>query len=123
MERNNVRALNQGGVLQATPKYNSSILEDLFLEDNAEFVRRTFLGWKELGEALILLKVWAQQRSSRYAHDCLSGFLISVIMVYLTTKSGGKCINNSMNTMQIFRVTMDFIGMCSFSFFPLLFRS
>ncbi|KAF5958281.1 hypothetical protein HYC85_005506 [Camellia sinensis] len=110
MERNNVRALNQGGVLQATPKYNSSILEDLFLEDNAEFVRRTFLGWKELGEALILLKVWARQRSSIYAHDCLSGFLISVIMVYLTTKSGGKRINNSMNTMQIFRVTMDFIA-------------
>ena len=47
----------QGGVLQATPKYNSSMLEDLFLEDNAEFVKRTFLGWKELGEALILLKV------------------------------------------------------------------
>ncbi|CAL5371205.1 unnamed protein product [Camellia sinensis] len=110
MERNNVRALNQGGVLQATPKYNSSILEDLFLEDNAEFVRRTFLGWKELGEALILLKVWARQRSSIYAHDCLSGFLISVIMVYLTTKSGGKRINNSMNTVQIFRVTMDFIA-------------
>ncbi|KAI8019409.1 Nucleolar protein 6 [Camellia lanceoleosa] len=110
MERNNVRALNQGGVLHATPKYNSSILEDLFLEDNAEFVRKTFLGWKELGEALILLKVWARQRSSIYAHDCLSGFLISVIMVYLTTKSGGKRINNSMNTMQIFRVTMDFIA-------------
>ncbi|PSS30826.1 Nucleolar protein [Actinidia chinensis var. chinensis] len=58
LDRSNVRALNQGGVLQATPKYNSSMLEDLFLEDNAEFVKRTFLGWKELGEALILLKVY-----------------------------------------------------------------
>ncbi|GFY86381.1 hypothetical protein Acr_05g0000200 [Actinidia rufa] len=56
LDRNNVRALNQGGVLQATPKHNSSMLEDLFLEDTAEFVKRTFLGWKELGEALILLK-------------------------------------------------------------------
>ncbi|KAF7151525.1 hypothetical protein RHSIM_Rhsim02G0060300 [Rhododendron simsii] len=110
MKRNNIRALNQGAVLQPTPKYNSSILEDLFLEDNAEFVRRTFLGWNELGEALILLKVWARQRSSIYTHDCLSGFLISVIMVYLASKSGGNRIKKSMNTMQIFRVMMDFIA-------------
>ncbi|GFZ18678.1 hypothetical protein Acr_27g0004170 [Actinidia rufa] len=110
LDRNNFRALNQGGVLQATLKYNSSILEDLFLEDNAEFVKRTFLGWKELGEALILLKVWARQRSSIYVHDCLNGFLISVIMAYLATKSGRNRINNSMTMMQIFRVTMDFIA-------------
>ncbi|XP_058203869.1 uncharacterized protein LOC131318082 [Rhododendron vialii] len=110
MKRNNIRALNQGAVLQPTPKYNSSILEDLFLEDNAEFVRRTFLGWNELGEALILLKVWARQRSSIYTHDCLSGFLISVIMAYLASKSGGNRIKKSMNTMQIFRVMMDFIA-------------
>lgn len=110
MKRNNIRSLNQGDVLQPTPKYNSSILEDLFLEDNAEFVRRTFLGWKELGEALILLKVWARQRSSIYNHDCLSGFLLSVIMAYIATKSGGNRVNKSMNTMQIFRVTMDFIA-------------
>lgn len=47
----------QAGILQATPMYNNSILEDMVLEENAEFIRRTFLGWKELGEALILLKV------------------------------------------------------------------
>ncbi|XP_052196632.1 uncharacterized protein LOC127803986 isoform X2 [Diospyros lotus] len=110
LERNNVRSLKEGDVLHATPKYNSSIIEDLVLEDNAEFVRKTFLGWKELGEALILLKVWARQRSSIYSHDCLSGFLISVIMAYLATKSGRNRINNSMNAMQMFRVTMDFIA-------------
>ena len=42
---------------QATPKYNSSILEDMFLEDTSELIKKTFLGWKELGEASILLKV------------------------------------------------------------------
>ncbi|KAL6952076.1 hypothetical protein U1Q18_040932 [Sarracenia purpurea var. burkii] len=110
LDRNNIRALNQGGVLQATPKYNSSILEDLFLEDNADFVKRTFLGWKELGEALILLKVWARQRNSIYTYDCLNGFLISIIMTYLATKSGSNRISNSMNAMQIFRVTIDFIA-------------
>ena len=89
LERNNVRALNQGstysqlinifhlwefqqcftntlvkfwnilegGISQATPKYNSSILEDMLMEDAAESIKKVFLGWKELGEALILLKV------------------------------------------------------------------
>lgn len=129
---------NTEGALQATPKYNSSILEDMFLEDNFEFVKRTFMGWKELGEALILLKVrqygdcdsvcvaprywdrmsrfcvilqvWARQRSSIYAHDCLSGFLIAIIMAYLASKSSKNRINKSVNVIQILRITLDFIG-------------
>lgn len=47
----------EGGVPKATPKYNSSILEDMFLEENAEFVERTFHHQKELGVTLMLLKV------------------------------------------------------------------
>lgn len=41
----------------ATPMYNSSILEDMVLEENAKLISSTFLQWKELCEALILLKV------------------------------------------------------------------
>ncbi|KAH6800552.1 nucleolar protein [Perilla frutescens var. hirtella] len=103
-ERNNIRSLNQ-----ATPKYNNSILEDMFIEENAEFLRRTFKGCKELGDALILLKVWAR-KASLYVHDCLSGFLITVIMAYLVSKSGKKRITSSMNATQILRITLDFIA-------------
>lgn len=110
LNRNNVRAVEEGGALLATPKYNLSILEDMSLEDNAGFVKKTFMGKKELMEALMLLKVWARQRSSIYAHDCLNGYLISVIMAYLATESGRNRINNSLNAMQIFRVTLDFIA-------------
>ncbi|KAK3017160.1 hypothetical protein RJ639_007835 [Escallonia herrerae] len=116
LERHNLRGLYQvserpqDGVLQATPMYNSSILEDMFVEDHAEFIGKTFSGWKELGEALVLLKVWARQRSSIYAHDCLSGYLISVIMAHLATKAGRNNINNSMSVMEIFRVTLTFIA-------------
>lgn len=109
LTRNNVRAFSQDGVTQATPRYNSSIMEDMFLEENAEFVRKLFLEWKSLEEALILLKVWARHRSSIYTHDCLNGYLISVIMSCLTV-SGGNLINKSMNAMQIFRVTLKFIA-------------
>ncbi|GFP95320.1 nucleolar protein 6 [Phtheirospermum japonicum] len=104
-ERNNIRSLSQ----EATPKYNSSILEDMFAEDNAELIKRTFIDCKELREALLLLKVWAR-KSSLFVHDCLSGFLITVIVAYLASKSGKNRINNSMNAMQILRITMDFIA-------------
>ncbi|KAL3630291.1 hypothetical protein CASFOL_023275 [Castilleja foliolosa] len=104
-ERCNIRSLSQ----EATPKYNSSILEDMFIEDNAKFIKRTIMGCKELGEALLLLKVWAR-KSSLFVHDCLSGFLITVIVAYLASKSGKNRINNSMNAMQILRITMDFIA-------------
>ncbi|KAK7307534.1 hypothetical protein VNO77_40695 [Canavalia gladiata] len=106
LKRNNIHNLSHGIDLQATPKYNSSILEDMFLED-AEFINKYFLGWKELQETLILLKVWARQRSSTYAHDCLNGFLISVILAYLASK---QQISNSMKATEIIRVTLNFIA-------------
>ncbi|KAL0891608.1 hypothetical protein Bca101_015591 [Brassica carinata] len=107
MSRNNVRSASADGVPQPTPTYNSSILEDMFLEENSELLKKTFSAWKELRDALILLKIWARQRSSIYVHDCLNGFLISVILSYLATH--GK-INKSLNALDIFRVTLDFIA-------------
>ena len=53
-------------------------------------------------------QVWAQKRSSICVYDCLSGFLISAILAYLLIK---QQINMSMKAIQIFRVTMSFIGM------------
>uniref|UniRef100_A0A1D1YCT8 Nucleolar protein 6 n=1 Tax=Anthurium amnicola TaxID=1678845 RepID=A0A1D1YCT8_9ARAE len=108
--RNNVRAHNVEGVTQATPNYNSSILEDMFLEENAEFVSKNFHEWRSLEEALVLLKVWARNRSSIYAHDCLNGFLISIILAYMAAGVKGNYFNKSMDALQIFRVSLNFIA-------------
>ncbi|RLN30373.1 nucleolar protein 6 isoform X2 [Panicum miliaceum] len=54
--RNNVRAYTKDGINLPTPKYNCSILEDMFLEENAEFMSSTFADWKALQEALVLVK-------------------------------------------------------------------
>ncbi|PNT65398.1 hypothetical protein BRADI_4g41717v3 [Brachypodium distachyon] len=108
--RNNVRAYTKDGINQPTPKYNSSILEDMFLEENAESISSTFANWKNLQEALVLLKVWARQRTSIYTHDCLNGYLISAVLVFLTMDSGGSIINRSMTTRQIFRVAINFFA-------------
>ncbi|CAI8588694.1 unnamed protein product [Vicia faba] len=106
MTRNNIHNSNNGSSVQATPKYNSSILEDMFIEDT-ELMNRLFLGWKELREALILLKVWARQRSSIYAHDCLNGFLISIILAHLASR---EQIKKSMKVIEIIRITLNFLA-------------
>ncbi|CAN1814116.1 Nucleolar protein 6, partial [Linum perenne] len=107
LRKNNIRALQDGSTPVPTPRYNSSILEDMSLEENSEFLRNTFTGWNELGEALILLKVWARHRSSVYAHDGLNGFLLAIILSYLAAQSK---VNKSMRPLHMFRVTLDFIG-------------
>ncbi|KAL8137849.1 hypothetical protein V2J09_003850 [Rumex salicifolius] len=114
MTRNNVRACVRDGEPQPTPIYNSSILEDMLMEDILEQINETFLGWKELGEALVLLKVWARQRSAIYTHDCLCGHLIAVILYYLARKSSDHVLTKSMNAMQIFRITLNFIASSKF---------
>ncbi|CAN0861852.1 Nucleolar protein 6 [Linum grandiflorum] len=77
------------------------------LEENNEFLRNTFTGWNELGETLILLKVWARHRSSVYVHDGINGFLLAIILSYLATHAK---VNKSMRPLHMFRVTLDFIG-------------
>ncbi|KAH9309820.1 hypothetical protein KI387_037731, partial [Taxus chinensis] len=108
--RNNVRAVQQGGVAQATPYYNATILEDLILEEHAAFLRKNISGSESFVEALLLLKVWARQRNSINAPDCLNGFLMSMILAYLTTGAGGQRITMQMTGLQAFRVVIDFIA-------------
>lgn len=122
LSRNNVRSFSQeDGLAQATPIYNSSILEDMFLEENSEYVQKAFHEWKVLKEALILLKVWARNRSSLYSHDSLNGYLISMILSHLVG-SGESLIHKSMNVMQIFRVTLKFIATLNLKDRPLFLR-
>lgn len=69
--------------------------------------------------SLMVLQVWARQRSSIYVHDCLNGYLISILLSYLVSLDK---INNSMKALQILRVVLDFIGMLrSFSEVLILF--
>ncbi|MFS7973292.1 putative Nrap protein domain 1 [Helianthus anomalus] len=109
IERNNLHTLSEG-VSEATPMYNNSVLEDMFMEQGAEFLKTAFTGWKALQEALVLLKVWARQRSSLNTHDSVNGYLISIIMAYLASESGKARLNKAMTVMQIFRITLDFIA-------------
>ncbi|VAI29528.1 unnamed protein product [Triticum turgidum subsp. durum] len=70
--RNNIRAYTKDGINQPTPRYNNSILEDMFLEENAEYTGSTFANWKTLQEALVLLK----------SRSLLIGFLLDGNLIF-----------------------------------------
>ncbi|KAI3750478.1 hypothetical protein L2E82_21116 [Cichorium intybus] len=55
-------------------------------------------------------EVWARQRSSLHTYDFINGYLTSILMAYLASESGKFPINKTMTTMQIFRITLDFIA-------------
>lgn len=69
-----VMLIIKGGITQPTPNYNTSMLEDMFLEENSEFVRKVFLESRSLVEALILLKVWFSLEFQLW----LAGYLFSI---------------------------------------------
>ncbi|KAF2579772.1 hypothetical protein F2Q68_00006088, partial [Brassica cretica] len=106
MSSNNLPSVTADGDSLPTPTYNSSILEDMFLEENSNLLENRLSQWKVLPDALILLKIWARQRSSIYAHDCLNGFLIFVIVSFLARFG---YIEKSQNALQIFTKTLEFI--------------
>ena len=62
--------------------------------------------------SMLLVQVWARLRSSLYVHDCLNGFLISIIVSYLVAEDK---INHDMKAMAIFRATLKFVGMLNFN--------
>lgn len=90
-----------------TPYYNSSILSDLTNSINQEFLKQTLMDYENLKQAVILLKIWIQQRNLQ-----VSGYIISMIVAYLVQT---KRINNIMSSYQIVRnVWIALSKLCNF---------
>eukprot|EP00850_Spirogloea_muscicola_P007141 SM000035S13121 [mRNA] locus=s35:545349:553633:- [translate_table: standard] len=98
----------------STPRYNASILEDAALLEPARFLRRHLNAVPALAQAIVLLKVWARQRSFHDAPDGLNGFLLSVLACHLATTAGGARVTTHMTATQIFRVVMDALASPAF---------
>eukprot|EP00850_Spirogloea_muscicola_P014641 SM000106S13989 [mRNA] locus=s106:344809:353218:- [translate_table: standard] len=97
-----------------TPRYNASILEDAALLKPARFLRRHLNAVPALAQAIMLLKVWARQRSFHDAPDGLNGFLLSVLACHLATTAGGARVTTHMTATQIFRVVIDALASPAF---------
>ena len=64
--------------------------------------------------SMSLVQVWARLRSSIYVHDCLNGFLTSIVVSYLAVEDK---VNHNMKAMAIFRAVLKFLGMLSFNIY------
>ncbi|XP_054163483.1 nucleolar protein 6-like [Oppia nitens] len=103
-EKNNVRSnwFNINDSISddfATPIYNSSILQDMNLILNYEYLAKTVEHNQHIKEALIMLKIWLKQRLLK-TEFC---FPLSLFICHLIER---QKINNNLNGIQIFRNTL-----------------
>ncbi|XP_070213271.1 nucleolar protein 6-like isoform X2 [Littorina saxatilis] len=89
--------------LPSTPVYNTSILQDVCYDANAEFLSQQLQDAPSVRDAIALLKIWLHQRELDVGYGCFSGFLMSMLVGHLL--STGVVIR-SMNSYQIFRNTL-----------------
>lgn len=91
----------------ATPYYNSSILSDLNMKFNDEFLYNTLGDNQHVKDAIILLKIWLKQREYNAGQSGFNGFILSMFVAYLIQKN---LITPSMNSYQIIRQVWIHLG-------------
>mmetsp|Transcript_27593 Transcript_27593/g.44198 ORF Transcript_27593/g.44198 Transcript_27593/m.44198 type:complete len:1100 (-) Transcript_27593:1628-4927(-) len=90
LDKANLRHLDGGdGGRLPSPHYNQSILEDMFYDEHAKYLRDAAATAEYLEDACVLLKVWAGRRGLLGAPDGFNGFVLSMLMAYLVS-TGGK---------------------------------
>nr|XP_022330549.1 nucleolar protein 6-like isoform X1 [Crassostrea virginica] len=83
-----------------TPFYNNTVLQDLTLTQNMEFLQRTLGNNTNIRDGISLLKVWLRQRELTQGFGGFSGFLISMFVAYLISQ---RKINPLMSSYQVMR--------------------
>ena len=90
--------------------YNHGIIEDFSYVDNDKTVQDTISSSEvtitNFEESLILLKVWSSTRGLRNAHDGLTSYELTMIMIYCYRT---KKISRGMTILQVFTTVLHFI--------------
>ena len=100
----NVRAAlfkeKAGNELVATPHYNASILKDLNLKENEQFLEKTLSLHDNVRKSLVLLKLWLRSRHLDGGFFGFNSFILSSYAGYLIKM---KKITLSMNVYEVLR--------------------
>eukprot|EP00227_Mantoniella_beaufortii_P013523 CAMPEP_0197574888 /NCGR_PEP_ID=MMETSP1326-20131121/474_1 /TAXON_ID=1155430 /ORGANISM="Genus nov. species nov., Strain RCC2288" /LENGTH=1092 /DNA_ID=CAMNT_0043137551 /DNA_START=191 /DNA_END=3466 /DNA_ORIENTATION=+ len=92
----------------ASPHYNQSILEDMFLDEHIKFLRDAAQKAEFLEEACVLLKVWASRRGLLSAPDGFTGFVLSMLMAHLV--STGSKLSPLMDALQLVKCALTLLS-------------
>jgi len=98
----------------ATPQYNNDILGDMFMKNHLALLHQHVQDSQGLVDALVLGKIWLQQRNMSQQEGHVDGFVLGMLMIHLFQT---RKLNRQMSSYQILRVFMQFIGLPLFSFF------
>ena len=100
-----------------TPRYNCSILEDMYILRHLRGLYRVAKGDDHLPpcpsflDACILLKAWARRRGMLDAPDTFNGFLLSVLLAQLVNS---RVVNRNANPRQMFSSFMSYVSQHDF---------
>ncbi|KAK3588803.1 hypothetical protein CHS0354_012016 [Potamilus streckersoni] len=87
----------------STPFYNSTVLEDLTMKTNQEFLMQQQEDSSGVKEGITLLKVWLRQRELDYGYGGFTGFIMSMYVTYLLSQ---RKLNVLMSSYQVMRNTL-----------------
>lgn len=85
--RNNLRsAQSSSGDPVPTPQYNASVLRDMLTRQHAKTLQQVAQAVPHFRHAVVLLKTWATQQQVSDGADGVSGFFLTMMLVYLLEK-------------------------------------
>ncbi|XP_062516518.1 nucleolar protein 6-like isoform X2 [Corticium candelabrum] len=100
------------GWMPATPHYNSSVLMDMSFDRHLRLLYEACSDCLAMRDAILLLKVWMQQRGLSQGLSGFSGFIVSMLTAHLLRC---KKLNHLMSSYQILRVVMKFLASTDWS--------
>ncbi|CAN8001209.1 unnamed protein product, partial [Ixodes hexagonus] len=86
-----------------SPRYNASVLSDMKMVENAEFLAEKLADASAAVEAILLLKVWLRRRQLDQGSGAFSGFLVAMYIAYLLHR---RQISGMMSSYQIARFVL-----------------
>ena len=86
-----------------TPHYNNGILQDMMMSEVGAAVAAAATKTPRLGEASVLLKIWAERQCLSEGSDGIGGFLLTMLLVQLL--QSGRA-SPGMSAIHLFRTTL-----------------
>ncbi|XP_011804032.1 PREDICTED: nucleolar protein 6 isoform X2 [Colobus angolensis palliatus] len=113
--KNNVRsawyrgqsAAGDGSPEPPTPHYNTWVLQDTALESHLQLLSTMLGSAQGLKDGVALLKVWLRQRELDKGQGGFTGFLVSMLVVFLVST---RKIHTTMSGYQVLRSVLQFLA-------------
>lgn len=95
-----------------TPYYNATIIQDLTMSQNNDFLEETIGANQNLRDGIKLLKIWLKQRGLDVGVSGFNGFIVSMFVGWLVRE---RKLYPSMSSYQIVRCVWNHLSLCEWN--------